>query len=83
VHRLRRAVDRINARLPWSALRTSVTEANVRALKTAVSDAPALQSFVEALGVSYLGPFDGHDIEGLERALRSRSASTGRSSSTC
>jgi len=70
VHRLRATLDRINARLPWARFAQRVTEANVRALKTAVSDAPALQSFVEALGVSYLGPFDGHDILGLERALR-------------
>jgi 1-deoxy-D-xylulose-5-phosphate synthase len=26
--------------------------------------------FFETLGVRYLGPFDGHDIEGLERVLR-------------
>jgi 1-deoxy-D-xylulose-5-phosphate synthase len=26
--------------------------------------------FFESLGVRYTGPFDGHDIEGLERALR-------------
>ncbi len=68
---LRRTIDRINARLPWSRFARRITEANVRALKTAVSDAPALQAFVEALGVSYLGPFDGHDIAGLEHALRS------------
>ena len=66
---LRRTIDSINARLPWSRFARRVTEANVRALKTAVSDAPALQSFVEALGVSYLGPFDGHDVGGMERAL--------------
>ena len=71
VVRLRRTLDRVNARLPWSRFARRVTEANVRALKTAVSDAPALQSFVEALGVSYLGPFDGHDIAGLEHAMRS------------
>jgi len=70
VHRLRRVLDRINRRLPWSRFAQRVTEANVRAFKTAVSDAPALQSFVEALGVSYLGPFDGHDVLGLERAMR-------------
>ena len=69
VHRLRDLLDRVNDRLPWSRLARRVTEANVRAIKTAVSDAPALQSFVESLGVDYLGPFDGHDIAGLERAL--------------
>jgi 1-deoxy-D-xylulose-5-phosphate synthase len=70
VHRLKHRLDRINARLPWARFARRVTEANLRAIKTAVSDAPALQSFVEALGVSYLGPFDGHDVAGLERALR-------------
>lgn len=70
IHRLRRRLDRINSRLPWARFAHRVTEANLRALKTAVSDAPALQSFVEALGVSYLGPFDGHDVAALERAMR-------------
>ena len=28
------------------------------------------RAFFEDLGVNYTGPFDGHDIEGLERALR-------------
>ncbi len=69
VHRLRRRIDRINGRLPWARLARRLTEANLRAIKTVVSDAPALQSFVEALGVSYLGPFDGHDIAALERAM--------------
>jgi 1-deoxy-D-xylulose-5-phosphate synthase len=40
------------------------------AVKAAVSDAPALQRFVEALGVRYLGPVDGHDHDHLEEALR-------------
>jgi 1-deoxy-D-xylulose-5-phosphate synthase len=70
VHRLRDTLEAINRRLPWSRLALRVTDANIRAFKTAVSDAPALQSFVEALGVRYLGPFDGHDVMSLERALR-------------
>jgi 1-deoxy-D-xylulose-5-phosphate synthase len=70
IHRLKQRLDAVNARLPWARFARRVTEANLRAIKTAVSDAPALQSFVEALGVSYLGPFDGHDVAGLERALR-------------
>jgi 1-deoxy-D-xylulose-5-phosphate synthase len=69
VHSLRRRIDRINQRLPWARFAKRVTDANLRALKTAVSDAPALQSFVEALGVDYLGPFDGHDVAELERAF--------------
>ncbi|TVR35867.1 MAG: 1-deoxy-D-xylulose-5-phosphate synthase [Nitriliruptor sp.] len=46
-----------------------VRNAAIEGVKSVVSEAPALQSFVEALGVRYLGPYDGHDIEGLERAL--------------
>ncbi|MGA0830379.1 MAG: 1-deoxy-D-xylulose-5-phosphate synthase [Nitriliruptoraceae bacterium] len=68
--RLRDRLDDVVARLPASDLAGRVRDANLRALKTAVSEAPALQSFVEALGVRYLGPFDGHDVAVVERALR-------------
>ncbi len=34
-------------------------------------------AFFETLGVRYTGPFDGHDIAGLERALRSAAAFEG------
>ncbi len=46
-----------------------VRNAAIEGVKSVVSDAPALQSFVEALGVRYLGPYDGHDVRGLERAF--------------
>ena len=59
-------VDRMLATLP---LVKRVTGAGFEAIKAAVSEAPALQSFVEALGVRYLGPYDGHDVEKLELAL--------------
>jgi 1-deoxy-D-xylulose-5-phosphate synthase len=68
--RLRDRLDDLVTRLPASDLAGRVRDANLRALKTAVSEAPALQSFVEALGVRYLGPFDGHDIAVVERAIR-------------
>jgi 1-deoxy-D-xylulose-5-phosphate synthase len=48
-----------------------LTGAGLRGLKHAVSDAPALQAFVEALGVRYLGPVDGHDVGAMEYAFRS------------
>jgi 1-deoxy-D-xylulose-5-phosphate synthase len=59
-------VDRILEKLP---LVERLTDAGLEAIKAAVSEAPALQSFVEALGVRYLGPYDGHDVERLEHAL--------------
>jgi 1-deoxy-D-xylulose-5-phosphate synthase len=63
----RARLDRILSRVP---LVEKAADASVEALKQFVSDAPALQSFVEALGVRYLGPVDGHDHERLEHALR-------------
>jgi 1-deoxy-D-xylulose-5-phosphate synthase len=63
----RARLDRALARVP---LVEKAAGASVEALKQFVSDAPALQSFVEALGVRYLGPVDGHDHERLEHALR-------------
>ncbi|MFW5933366.1 MAG: 1-deoxy-D-xylulose-5-phosphate synthase [Actinomycetota bacterium] len=63
---LRGHVDRALARLPFVE---RLTDAGVEAIKSAISEAPALQSFVEALGVRYLGPYDGHDVPRLELAL--------------
>jgi 1-deoxy-D-xylulose-5-phosphate synthase len=59
-------VDRLLVRLP---LFERLAGAGLEAVKAAVSEAPALQSFVESLGVRYLGPYDGHDVARLEHAL--------------
>ena len=64
---IRAHLDRVISRLP---LVERMTGAGVEALKSAVAEAPALQSFVEALGVRYLGPYDGHDVAELEHALQ-------------
>ena len=45
-------------------------ERAVEATKAAVREMWEPPAFFENLGVRYSGPFDGHDIEGLERALR-------------
>ncbi|MFA9444880.1 1-deoxy-D-xylulose-5-phosphate synthase [Egicoccus sp. AB-alg6-2] len=60
--RFDRALDRV-------PLVERLTDAGFGAVKAAVSEAPALQAFVEALGVRYLGPYDGHDVGKLEHAL--------------
>jgi 1-deoxy-D-xylulose-5-phosphate synthase len=60
-------LDRLLARVP---LVERLTDAGVEAVKAAVSEAPALQAFVEALGVRYLGPYDGHDVARLEHAFQ-------------
>ncbi len=44
-------------------------ERAVEATKAAVREMWEPPAFFENLGVRYSGPFDGHDIEGLERAL--------------
>jgi len=63
---LRERIDQTLARLPVVG---RLTDAGLEAIKSAISEAPALQSFVEALGVRYLGPYDGHDHAKLEHAL--------------
>ena len=68
--RYRTFKDRIDAALSRLPFVERLTEAGLDAIKSAVSEAPALQSFVEALGVRYLGPYDGHDLAKLEHALR-------------
>ena len=45
-------------------------EQGVEAFKAAVREFLQPPSFFEALGVQYVGPVDGHDIEELEGALR-------------
>ncbi len=45
-------------------------EKGVDAVKAAVREFLQPPSFFEALGVRYIGPIDGHDIAGMEHALR-------------
>jgi 1-deoxy-D-xylulose-5-phosphate synthase len=61
--------DRLDRAVSGIPLAKRLTGAGFKGLKAAVSEAPALQSFVEALGVRYVGPFDGHDVARLEHGL--------------
>jgi 1-deoxy-D-xylulose-5-phosphate synthase len=45
-------------------------ERGIEATKAAVREMWEPPEFFETLGVRYTGPFDGHDIEALEKALR-------------
>jgi 1-deoxy-D-xylulose-5-phosphate synthase len=45
-------------------------EKGMEAFKAAVREFLQPPSFFEALGVRYVGPFDGHDVEELEHAFR-------------
>ncbi|CAN5488440.1 1-deoxy-D-xylulose-5-phosphate synthase [soil metagenome] len=70
----RRAFDPVLDRVPYAA---RLADAGLGAVKAAVAEDPALQGFVEALGIRYLGPIDGHDHAELEEALTTASAQTG------
>ncbi len=63
----RRRVDPLLEKVPYGR---RFADAGLDAVKAVVAEDPALQSFVEALGVRYLGPVDGHDQERLEAALQ-------------
>ncbi len=61
-----RRLENFTARLPligrWS-------ERGIRASKAAIREALEPQLFFEPLGVRYMGPFDGHDIAEMEKAV--------------
>ena len=46
-------------------------ERSIEAVKAAVREFLQPPGFFEALGVQYIGPIDGHNVEAVERALRS------------
>jgi 1-deoxy-D-xylulose-5-phosphate synthase len=64
---LRERLDHAVARIPQLE---RLTDTGFEALRSIISEAPALQSFVEALGIRYLGPYDGHDVAMVEQALQ-------------
>ena len=60
-------LEKLLAELP---LVGNFAKTGLDATKAAIREAWEPTAFFEALGVRYSGPFDGHDIEGLEAALR-------------
>ncbi len=62
----RARLEQLLDRLPMSEQLHKGLEATTAALREYFEP----RAFFEDLGVRYTGPFDGHDIEGLERALR-------------
>ncbi len=52
-------------------------EAGFQGLKAAAREVMVPTTFFEALGVRYIGPIDGHDVEGMEDALRKAAAYDG------
>lgn len=64
-----RQQERVERRLGGVPLLGRRLERAAQAAKAAVREMWEPTTFFEHLGVRYTGPFDGHDIEGLERAL--------------
>ncbi len=59
-------MERIAQNIPWVG---DQVERGIGATKAAIRELWEPPAFFENLGVRYLGPFDGHDVEGLEQAL--------------
>jgi 1-deoxy-D-xylulose-5-phosphate synthase len=60
-------MEKIAENIPWVG---EHVERGIHATKAAIRQMWEPPAFFENLGVHYLGPFDGHDIEGLEDALQ-------------
>ena len=65
--RRQKRLEDIAEKLPWVG---ELLERSISATKAALRDMFEPTAFFEALGVHYLGPFDGHDIAEIEDALR-------------
>ena len=65
--RRQRRLEDLAENLPWVG---ELLERSISATKAALRDMFEPTAFFEALGVHYLGPFDGHDIAEIEDALR-------------
>lgn len=59
-------MEKIAQNVPWVG---DQLERGIGATKAAIREMWEPPAFFENLGVKYLGPFDGHDIEGVEQAL--------------
>jgi len=64
--RRQRHLEDLAERLPWVG---ELVERGISATKAALREMFEPTAFFEALGVHYLGPFDGHDVAELEDAL--------------
>jgi len=71
--RQRARLEHLIDRMPMSEQLHKGLEATTAALREYFEP----RAFFEDLGVRYTGPFDGHDVEGLERALRNAAEEEG------
>ncbi len=68
--RRQRRLEELAEKLPWVG---ELVERGISATKAAIREMFEPTAFFEALGVHYLGPFDGHDVAEVEDALRNAS----------
>ena len=68
--RRQRRLEDLAESLPWVG---ELVERSISATKAALREMFEPTAFFEALGVHYLGPFDGHDIAEIEAALTNAS----------
>ena len=64
--RRQRRLEELAEAMPWVG---ELLERGINATKAALREMFEPTAFFEALGVTYLGPFDGHDITEVEEAL--------------
>ncbi len=69
-----RALGQVKRRLPGAPVVGRPLYAALHAVKRAAKDWFLPQSMFEDLGLKYVGPIDGHDLEALEKALTSARA---------
>ena len=69
--------SKVKSLLPSREVLGLSVERAIDAAKAAVREIWDPTSFFEDLGIRYNGPFDGHNIEGLEKALRNASGFEG------
>ena len=63
-------LEELAERIPWVG---ELLERGINATKAAIREMFEPPAFFEALGMTYLGPFDGHDIQEIEQALSNAS----------
>ena len=64
--RRQRRLEKLAESIPWVG---EILERGISATKAAIREMFEPPAFFEALGITYLGPFDGHNIEEIEQAL--------------
>ncbi|MDO5635155.1 MAG: 1-deoxy-D-xylulose-5-phosphate synthase [Micrococcus sp.] len=76
-HRYEQTLDAVKGRLKSSGVPGDVVYRGLHAAKKGLKDLWSPQGLFEDLGMKYIGPVDGHNLESLEEALRDAHAYAG------